>query len=61
MLVVQPTPKRNWYRYSGDQMSGALPATLYKYFLGRYVACMLDRGELMFSTLAQRESRDADS
>jgi hypothetical protein len=52
VLIVQPQPKRNWYRYSREQMSGPLPRTLYKYLPSRYAAAMIDRGELMFSTLA---------
>lgn len=33
-------------------MSGSLPRTLYKYLPRRYAETMIDRGELMFSTLA---------
>jgi hypothetical protein len=52
VLIVQPQPKRNWYRYSSEQMSGPLPRTRYKYLPRRYATAMIDRGELMFSTLA---------
>src|ERR1700680_2649782 len=60
MLVVQPKPKRNWYRYSSEQMSGPLPRTLYKYLPGRHAATMIDRGELMFSTLAWFQNYEDD-
>ena len=60
MLIVQPEPKRNWYRYSSEQMSSPLPATLYKYLPGRYAASMIDRGELMFSTLAWFQNYEDD-
>jgi len=60
MLIVQPKPKRNWYRYSSEQMSGQLPATLYEYLPGRYAARMIDRGELMFSTLAWFQNYEDD-
>jgi|SRR5215831_16171120 len=52
MLIIEPRPKRNWYCYSSEQMSGPLPRVLYKYLPRRYAATMIDRGELMFSTLA---------
>jgi hypothetical protein len=60
MLIVQPKPKRNWYHYSSEQMSGPLPGTLYKYVTGRYGASMIDRGELMFSTLAWFQNYEDD-
>ena len=52
MLVVEPRPRRNWHRYSSEQMSGPLPPTVYKYLPSRYAETMVTRGEVMFSTLA---------
>jgi hypothetical protein len=43
---------RTSYRYTSRQMSGPLPAVLYKYLPLRYAIDMIERGELMFSTLA---------
>ncbi len=60
MLIVQPQPKRNWYRYSSEQMSSPLPGTVYKYLPGHYAAAMVDRGELMFSTLAWFQNYEGD-
>jgi hypothetical protein len=60
VLIVQPQPKRNWYRYSGEQMSGPLPGTAYKYLPGRYAATMINRGEVMFSTLAWFQNYEDD-
>lgn len=39
------------YRYRSREMSGPLPAVLYKYLPLEYAHAMIDRGELMFSTL----------
>ena len=52
MLVVEPRPRRNWHRYSSEQMSGPLPPILYKYLPRRYAEGMVGRGEIMFSPLA---------
>jgi hypothetical protein len=60
VLSVEPRPRRNWYRYSSEQMSGPLPRTLYKYLPHRYAATMIDRGELMFSTLAWFQNYEDD-
>lgn len=60
MLVVEPRPRRNWYRYSSDQMSGPLPRILYKYLPRRYAAAMVAQGELMFSTLAWFQNYEDD-
>jgi hypothetical protein len=43
---------RTIYRYASRQMSGPLPPVLYKYLKLEYATAMMDRGDLMFSTLA---------
>jgi len=50
--LTDPHTGRPIYRYSSAEMSGALPATLYKYLPMQYAVAMIERGELMFSTLA---------
>ena len=52
MLVVEPRPRRNWHRYSSEQMSGPLPRIMNKYLPSRYAETMVGRGEIMFSTLS---------
>lgn len=52
VLSVEPRPRRNWYRYSSEEMSGPLPHTQYKHLPRRFAQTMIDRGELLFSTLA---------
>ncbi|MEX2273699.1 MAG: hypothetical protein WD690_19695 [Vicinamibacterales bacterium] len=52
MLVVEPRPRRNWHRYTSEQMSGPLPPILFKYLPGHYAETMVGRGDVMFSTLA---------
>lgn len=41
-------------------MSGALPRTLYKHLPRRYADTMIERGELMFSTLAWFQNYEDD-
>jgi hypothetical protein len=50
--LVDRRTGRTIYRYASRQMSGALPPVLYKYLARDYAFAMVDRGELMFSTLA---------
>jgi hypothetical protein len=60
MLVVEPRPRRNWHRYSSEQMSGPLPPTMYKYLPSRYAETMVASGEIMFSTLAWFQNYEDD-
>ena len=43
---------RTIHRYTNGEMSGPLPPILYKYLPLEYGVAMIERGELMFSTLA---------
>lgn len=60
MLIVEPRPRRNWHRYSSEQMSGPLPPIMYKYLPSRYAETMVGRGEVMFSTLAWFQNYEDD-
>jgi hypothetical protein len=60
MLVVEPRPRRNWHRYSSEQMSGPLPPIMYKYLPSRYAETMVGRGKIMFSTLAWFQNYEDD-
>ena len=60
MLVVEPRPRRNWHRYSSEQMSGSLPPIMYKDLPSRYAETMVGRGEVMFSTLAWFQNYEDD-
>jgi hypothetical protein len=60
MFIVEPRPRRNWHRYSSEQMSGPLPRIMYKYLPSRYAETMVGRGEIMFSTLTWFQNYEDD-
>jgi hypothetical protein len=43
---------RQIFRYASYTMSGRLPSVLYKYLAPEYAIALIERGELMFSTLS---------
>jgi hypothetical protein len=51
-LIDRHTGRTTGFRYTSRDMSGPLPPILYKYLRLDHATAMVDRGELMFSTLS---------
>lgn len=50
--LTDPLSGRTVYRYAPREMTGPLPPVLYKYLLLEHAIAMVERGQMMFSTLA---------
>ena len=50
-IQVRPTPRRS-HRYKPEEMCGPLPPVVYKVLPVRYAKLFVERGEMMWSTLA---------